>query len=35
MKYCIKQEQENTRFDSKISWKGKTKKSIPENICVF
>jgi len=24
MKYCIKQEQENTRFVNKVSWKGKT-----------
>ena len=35
MKYCIDQEQENTRFVSKCSWKDKIKKSVPENICVI
>jgi len=29
------QEQENTCFVSKTSWKDKIKKSIPENICVI
>jgi len=35
MEYCIEQEQANTRFVSRTSWKDKIIKPIPENNCVF